>query len=430
MGIFYQWGDREKFKEIFRTHWESFKETFSRFRDSRYNEAVEKMLGCGDPGNGYAIYVCSRCGGDHKKVPFSCKSCFCLSCAKVYTDRWAAHIEAILFPGAGYRHTVLTVPDELRNYFYKETRLLSELMKVGVKCLEDTLRTVFRREVSGGYIVVLQTNGRSGSYNPHLHIIMTSGGVAVNKQGEEYWVSLKYLPYEMLHKKWQYYLFEMIKEQLPGKEIRGQIDRLYRKYPKGLVANIQKGQVPKRIRELGKYLAKYVVSPPISIRRIISYDGQRIKYWYNDHKSGKRKVEEVDVFTFIGRMVQHILPKGMQRIRYFGLHATAVYQKIRERLKVLLPTEKESCRETFTVRRKDYRQRVRETSAKDPFICSRCGGELILWKIWHPSYGVIYDEEERLKSGYYERTNERRRNSDVGDKRHALLQLSLPGLRV
>jgi len=307
--------------------------------------------------------------------------------------------------------------------------LLSELMKVGVKCLEDTLRTVFRREVCGGYIVVLQTNGRSGSYNPHLHIIMTSGGVAVNKQGEEYWVSLKYLPYEMLHKKWQYYLFEMIKEQLPGKEIRGQIDRLYRKYPNGLVANIQKGQVPKRIRELGKYLAKYVVSPPISIRRIIGYDGQRVKYWYNDHKSGKRKVEEVDVFTFIGRMVQHILPKGMQRIRYFGLHATAVYQKIRERLKAILAAVGERDQETFTVMRKDYRQRVIETSAKDPFICSRCGGELILWKIWHPSYGVIYDEEERLKTGYYER-NERGRDPDVRDKRHALLQLSLPGLRI
>ena len=79
--------------------------------------------------------------------------------------------------------------------------------------------------------------------------------------------------------------------------------------------------------------------------------------------------------------------------------------------------------------RKDYRQRVIETRAKDPFICSRCGRELILWRIWHPSYGVIYDEEERLKTGYYER-NERGRDPDVGDKRHALLQLSLPGLRI
>jgi hypothetical protein len=429
MGSFGQWFDRDRLKEIFRTHWGSFKETFSRYRSGRYDEAVEKMLGCGDPKNGYATYVCSNCGSDWKKVPFSCKSCFCLSCAKVYSDQWAARIEAILFPRVAYRHTVLTVPDDLRIYFYRDARLLSELMKVGVKCLEDTLATVLRRPVKGGYIVVVQTNGRSGSYNPHLHIIMTSGGFATSRQGGHYWVKLKYIAYQLLHKKWQYHLFEMLKEQVPTEEMHAKIDELYRKYPNGLVANIEKGKVPKRIRELAKYLAKYVVSPPISVRRIVSYDGQSVKYWYNDHKSGRRKAEEVDVFSFIGRMVQHILPKGMQRIRYYGLHATAVYQKIRKKLRAILPSDAAQCRETFAIARKDYRQRVIETSSKDPFICSRCGGELILWKIWHPSYGVIYDEEERLKSGYYER-DQRGRDPDVRHLRYPLLQLSLPGLRV
>ena len=60
-------------------------------------------------------------------------------------------------------------------------------------------------------------------------------------EGGHYWVKLKYLPYEILHKKWQYHLFEMLKEQVATKEIRAKIDELYRKYPKGLVANIQKG---------------------------------------------------------------------------------------------------------------------------------------------------------------------------------------------
>lgn len=69
-------------------------------------------------------------------------------------------------------------------------------------------------------------------------------------------------------------------------------------------------------------------------------------------------MEEVDVFTFIGRMVQHILPKGMQRIRYFGLHATAIYQKTRKQLRAILPTDAVQCSETFTVARKQYRQRV------------------------------------------------------------------------
>ena len=429
MGLFRQWFDRDRFKEIFRTHWESFKKSFCRYQSERYEEAVQKMLGCGDPENGYATYICSKCGGDQRKVPFSCKSCFCLSCAKVYTDQWAARIEAILFPGVAYRHTVLTIPDELRIYFYRNAHLLSELMKVGVKCLEDTLGTVLRRSVRGGYIVVVQSNGRSGSYNPHLHIIMTSGGLAESSQGSHYWVKLKYLPYKVLHKKWQYYLFEMLKEQVPSKQMRVKIDELYLKYPNGLVANIQKGEVPKCIRQLGKYLAKYVVSPPISVRRIIDYDGDKVKYWYNDHKSGRRKVEEVDLFTFIGRMVQHILPKGMQRIRYYGLHATAVYQKVRKKLRVILPSDAAQCREAFTIARKDYRQRVIETIARDPFICSRCGGEMMLWKIWHPSYGVIYDEEDRIKTGYYER-DQRGRDPDVRDLRYPLLQLSLPGLWV
>lgn len=427
MGSYKEWFDRDKLKEIFREHWQSFKDRYARYRSERYEEAVEKMLGCGDPENGFATYICSKCGQEKKKIAFSCKSCFCLSCAKVYTDQWARKIESILFPGVAYRHVVLTIPAELRDYFYRKAELLlSELMKVGIKCLDDTLSTALRRKVKGGYIVVVQTNGRSGSYNPHLHIIMTSGGLTEGRQGE-YWVNLKYLPYEVLHKKWQYYLFEMLKQKIRTRQMKAVIDKLYREYPNGLVANIQKGEVPKRVKNLAKYLAKYVVSPPISVRRIMSYDGQRVKYWYNDHNSGRRKEEEVDVFTFIGRMVQHILPKGMQRIRYYGLHGTAVYEKVRKKIKAILPADAAQCRETFAIGRKKYRQMVIETSGKDPFICSHCGGEMMLWKIWHPSYGVIYDEEERLKSGYYER-DERGRGQDVGDTGHALLQLSLPGL--
>jgi hypothetical protein len=321
---------------------------------------------------------------------------------------------------------VLTIPDELRDYFYRNTELLSELMRVGIECLEDTLRVVLGRKVKGGYIAVIQTNGRSGSYNPHVHIIMTSGGVAQGKQGE-YWVTLKYFPYEILHKKWQYYLFEMLKEKVPTRQMKGLIDKLYGKYPKGLVANIQKGEVPKRIKSLAKYLAKYVVSPPISVRRILHYDGQRVRYWYHDHKSGKRKEEEIAVYTFIGRMVQHILPKGMQRIRYYGLHATAVYEKVRKKIEAIVPVDAAQCRETFTIGRKRYRQMVIETSGKDPFVCSHCGGEMMLWKIWHPRYGVIYDEAERLKTGYYDPV-ERGRDRNVRDTGHPLLQLSLPGL--
>ncbi|UCF82361.1 MAG: transposase zinc-binding domain-containing protein [Desulfobacteraceae bacterium] len=68
MGLFRQWFDRDRFKDIFRTHWESFKKTFSRYQSDRYDEVVQKMLGCGDPENGYATYICSKCGGYQKRL--------------------------------------------------------------------------------------------------------------------------------------------------------------------------------------------------------------------------------------------------------------------------------------------------------------------------------------------------------------------------
>ena len=83
---------------------------------------------------------------------------------------------------------------------------------------------------------------------------------------------------------------------------------------------------------LARYLAKYVVSPPISLRRIIKYDGKKVRYWYREHPTQERKEEEVDAEAFIGRMVQHILPKGFQRIRYYGLHAVCKAKKIREEI--------------------------------------------------------------------------------------------------
>ncbi|PXF58408.1 MAG: hypothetical protein C4B58_06795 [Deltaproteobacteria bacterium] len=138
-------------------------------------------------------------------------------------------------------------------------------------------------------IVVVQTHGRSGHYNPHLHIIMTSGGVDTEKEN---WLDLGYFKYEIIHKKWQYHLFRMIKSYFRTNEITRLVDKLWRKYPKGLVANVSKGDVPESCGGLARYLAKYVASPPIAVRRILKYDGRTVTYWYQDHKTKSKKIEK------------------------------------------------------------------------------------------------------------------------------------------
>jgi len=86
--------------------------------------------------------------------------------------------------------------------------------------------------------------------------------------------------------------------------------RLWRKYPRGLVAYLEEGKVPAGGEGLAYYLAKYVVSPPISLRRILSYDRAAGAVRVQRSQDQATQEEEVSALTFIGRMVQPILPKG------------------------------------------------------------------------------------------------------------------------
>jgi hypothetical protein len=388
------------FKQIFKDGWEEFKKRHPRY--AGVDEVVQKMLGCGEFENGYAVYLCPECFGE-KKVPFSCKSSFCLSCAKTYTANWVETIKGMLHEGVRYRHLVLTVPEALRGLFYRYPAELYEgLMKIGPQMMDDAVSTAKGRGLELGYIVVIQLAGRASNYNPHLHIIMTDGGL---DEGEE-WHPLGYIRYQILHHKWQSYLFGMVQEVLVGVSgVAELIAELWRRYPKGLVAYLQEEAVPK-VEKLAHYIAKYVVSPPMALSRLVSYDREtgQVKYWYRDHRTGRKEVIAVTREQFIGRMVQTILPKGFQRVRYYGLQATCKLKKVRTVLASILQRVVQSAFAWLDqVKVKlSYQERMKRAYGLDPLVCEDCGAELWLWYIWHPDYGVIYDELDQLKAGRYE----------------------------
>jgi hypothetical protein len=391
--------DKDIFKQIFRDGWDEFKEQHPRYAGC--DEVVQKMLGCGEFEQGHAVYMCPSCFCE-RVVPFSCKSCFCLSCAKSYTMNWVEQVGGRLHVEVNYRHLVLTVPEALRVWFHRYPEVLyAGLMKLASVMMDDAVSQVKGCALELGYIVVLQTAGRSANYNPHLHIIMTDGGL----DGEGKWHSLGYFPYEVLHKKWQYYLFTMVKEKLGEHvEVVALIDELWQRYPNGLVAYLKEESVPK-VAKLARYIAKYVVSPPIALSRIIAYDPEAalVKYWYQDHRTGRKQVVVLARTRFIGRMVQHILPKGFKRIRYYGLQASCKAKKVATLLQQGVKKVVSWVAEGVELlgRKLSYRERIQRASGKDPFLCERCGKEMWLWRIWHPAYGVVYDELEQIRKGKY-----------------------------
>jgi putative transposase/transposase-like zinc-binding protein len=306
--------DWSVFKQIFADHWEAFQYAHPRYQTPYYAGLVAKMLACGNPEQiGYIEYRCLHCGQGKHLVAMSCKSSLCLRCAKVAVDNWVSQVSQVLHEGVIYRHIVLTVPAMFRTTFYQHAAVvLSAFMRCGGQGLDDFYSTVRGKALRGGYIMVLHTHGRTGQYHPHLHVLATSGGY--DAQGER-WEHLRYLPYALLRRKWQWHLLTMLRQTLKTEAINQLVDTCFRKYPDGLVTNVQKGAVPAQSQSVARYVAKYVVSPPIAVRRIDRYDGQRVTYHYRSHRTERMEYETVPVDTFIGRMVQHTLPKGFQRIR-------------------------------------------------------------------------------------------------------------------
>ena len=156
---------------------------------------------------------------------------------------------------------------------------------------------------------------------------------------------------------------------------------------------------------MARYLAKYVVSPPISLRRIDRYDGQRVTYHYRSHKSERVEQETVDVCTFLGRMMQHTFAKGFKRIRDYGVQATKTFAKIKRMIHDALAKVQGIVQGAIKIiAAKSYRERYRQSTGRDPLICPHCQHEMGLWKIWHPKYGVVYDELDAMKRGRYAST--------------------------
>jgi len=282
---------------------------------------------------------------------------------------------------------------------------LSAFMRCGAQCLDDFYSDVRGKELRGGYITVLHTHGRNGQYHPHLHVLATSGGY--DGSGER-WEHLQYLPYELLRRKWQWHLLSTLHTTLATDAIKQLVDVCFRQYPNGLVTNVQKGQVPSQYQSVARYVAKYVVSPPISVRRIDRYDGQRVTYHYRSHRTDRVERETIDVDTFIGRMIQHTMPKGFKRIRYYGVQAAKTFAKVKVVIQAALAKVEGVVKGAVKIiARLTYRQRYAQGTGRDPLICPHCRSEMGVWRIWHPTYGVIHDEGEVIKRGTYASTAQR-----------------------
>jgi hypothetical protein len=204
-------------------------------------------------------------------------------------------------------------------------------------------------------------------------------------------------------KKWQWHLLKLMKRFDNSLKMLKLVDTLWKKYPKGFYNNFKTGDVPEKSQKLVNYLSKYLFRPTISLKRILEYNLAKniVRYEYDDHRTKKTLTEEVGIMTFIGRMVQQLLPKGFHRAKYYGLQYPRTYKKSRELviegLKDVLRIDVARDQGIFKVQRMSYRTRLKIWTGKDPLVCPNCGSIMELIKVWSKSHGTLFDLLEELR---------------------------------
>ncbi len=134
--------------------------------------------------------------------------------------------------------------------------------------------------------------------------------------------------------------------------------------------------MPSRYQRLATYLAKSVVSPPISVRRINRYDGQRGTYHYRSHKSERVEWARVDVSPLIGRMGPQTFAKGLQRGRYDGVQATQTFAQLKPMMRTALAKVHGLGKGAIKILAPlTYRQRYPQSTGRDPLRCPHCQNE-------------------------------------------------------
>jgi hypothetical protein len=236
-------------------------------------------------------------------------------------DNWVNNVARDLLE-VPHLHVTLTTHDLLWPFFHTNRSLLKVLLKTASHAIRELVADLYPG-VHIGLVYTTHTFGRDLGFKPHVHLVMTKGGL---KDGA--WVDIDRLPPARLSAKWRYLLCKHLREARPhDRQLQWAIAQGYRDH-RGYQAHTD-SFYPKAL-DAAKHIGRYLGHPPLATSHLTGYDGQQVTYWYTDTYTGQRITVTCSALDFISRLIPHIPPKGMQIVRYAGLYARNVKRKLAE----------------------------------------------------------------------------------------------------
>ncbi len=315
---------------------------------------------------------CVRCG--HQAISYnSCRNRHCPKCQTNAREKWLCARRGELLPVC-YFHLVFSVPHALVPLMWQNKRLLFGLLfDASAATLLEVAADSARLGAEIGFLSILHTWGQTLQRHPHIHCVVPGGGLSLDHSR---WIRSPphfFLPVRVLSRVFRGKFVAGLRQAFHRKQIafHGQLPPLANEkaFAAFLRTLFREEWVVYSKAPFGgpehvlQYLARYTHRVAISNHRLLSVDGNQVTFRWKDYAHhNKSRAMTLTLEEFLRRFLQHVLPKGLPRIRYFGWLAN-------RRRRELLPL----CRTLLAVAPPPAAADPTETAV---WRCPACGGEM------------------------------------------------------
>lgn len=308
--------------DIFRAHGEEYRARFADRMSLDQLRAMRAIETCHTPAAGAVLWRCSDCG--HRHFTFQgCGNRHCPACGRTDAERWLRRQSALLLPGVTYHLVTFTVPEKLRRPIRSHPReLLDLLIKTAASTLQDLCKNPKRIGGVPGMTAVLHTWTRQLEYHPHVHFIVTGGGL--DASGQWHSAHPAYLvPVQALSKVFRARLRDALKGQ-HGEIFAHMNSEVWRKGD-WVVHSKPVGSGEKAYR----YLARYVYRVALAESAILEHTDALVTLRYRHSATNRRRTLRLKPHEFLRRFLQHVLPTRFCKVRHYGLHHSSKRETIK-----------------------------------------------------------------------------------------------------
>jgi Putative transposase/Transposase zinc-binding domain len=350
-------------QEIVANHGWEYLDRFGHRMLPSHKRALTDILACRTEAMGGHLCECEECG-HHHPLYHSCKNRSCPTCHFGDTKKWLKKREAELLP-IRYFHVVFTLPSELRDIVRSNQKILYATL---MRAAADTLIKIgLDPKFVGGQLsmlTVLHTWTRALEFHPHVHMLVPGGGL--DKDG--IWRSgrKKFLvPVQALSRMFRARFMKLARAALPEETFPQEVwDKEWVVFCKPTF---------NRARKVLRYLGRYVHRIAITNQRILATKNGNVTFRYQESKQGTWKTMTLPAGEFLRRYLQHVLPPGFHKVRYYGLLSPANRVTLK-RVKLLL--EQRS--------RKKAEEKQEEPEPPPKNICPCCKEGMMVVISWLP----------------------------------------------